>query len=69
MSLVAGGEKQWHEGAGDEVDGADIDVEEAVEVFRLGGFDGADVADAGVVDEDVEAFDVGDGGGDGCRDW
>ena len=50
-------EEQRHEGAGDEVDGADVDVEEAVEVFGLGGFDGADVADAGVVDEDVEAGD------------
>ena len=58
-------EEQRHKGASDEVDGADIDVEEAVEVFWLGGFDGADVADAGVVDEDVEAGDFGDSGGDG----
>ncbi len=58
-------QKKRQKGARDQVDGADIHVEQAVEVFRLSGFDGAYVADAGVVDQDIEAFEPGNGGGDG----
>ena len=65
--LLLGGQEEGQEGAGDEVDGADIDVEEAVKVFGLGGLDGANVAYAGVVDEDVEAGELGFSGGDGLR--
>ena len=64
-ALVGVGKQQWQECAGDEVDAADIDVEEAVEVVGLGGLNGANVANAGVVDEQVEAGELGCGGGDG----
>ena len=36
FAVASGGEEQRKECAGDEVDGADVDVEEAVEVFGLG---------------------------------
>src|ERR1700738_468592 len=65
MFTILRSEEERQEGGSDEVDGADVDVEEAVEVLGLGGFNGADVADSGVIDEDVEAGDPGDGGGDG----
>ena len=37
---------------------------QAVEVFGLGGFNRADVADAGVVDQNVESVKAGKCGGD-----
>jgi hypothetical protein len=48
------------------IDGTDIHVHQAVEVFGLCGFNGAHVADAGIVDEDVEEFELREGCGDGC---
>ena len=43
--LFRRGKQQRQEGAGNEVDGANIDVEKAVEIFGLGVLDGANVAD------------------------
>src|SRR5208337_1510749 len=66
---VFGSKKQGQKSASDEIDSADVDVDQAVEVLRLGGFNGADVADARIVDQDVEPTDVlyrsGDGVGAG----
>jgi len=42
----------------------DINAHNAGEVFFGGVGDVADETDAGVIDEDVEVFDVLDGGGD-----
>ena len=53
--------------AGDKIDGADVDVEKAVEIFRFGLLDRSHVADAGVVDEDVEGADLRDGRSDRLR--
>ena len=44
-----------HRGARAEVDADDVDAVDAVEILRRGLLDRADVRDAGVVDEDVEA--------------
>ena len=58
------GQQQRKKGTGHEVNGADIDVQQAIEIFRLGGFDGAYVADSGVVDQDVETLHLADRRGD-----
>ncbi len=58
-AICSGSKKQAQKGARNKVDRADIDVEKAVEVvgFRL--FYGSDVADARVVDQNVEAGELG----------
>ena len=65
MTLCAAEQKR-KKCARDEINGADIDVHQAVEVFGLGGLNGADVADACVVHENVEEVELREGGGDGC---
>ena len=67
--LVGAAKKQWQECASDQVDAAYVDVEQAVEVFGLGGFNGANVADAGIVDEDVEAVERGPTRQRSSRGW
>ena len=47
-----------------EQEAEDVDVEHLVEVFFGDGLDGRELVDAGVVDEDVEAAEVLDGGVD-----
>ena len=64
MALIDG-EKQGQECARDQIDGADIHVHHAVEIFGLGGFNGADVADACIVDQNVEELELREGRGDG----
>jgi hypothetical protein len=59
-----GGERGGH----GEVGAADVDAEEVVEVCGRGGEDGADVGDAGGVDEDIDGDIDGDAGGGGCRE-
>ena len=55
-------------GLGDEQEAEDVDVELLVEVLGGDGFEGAELVDAGVVDEDVELAVVLDGGvDDGLR--
>src|ERR1035438_6326027 len=63
--FVAVGQKQGKKRASDHVDAADVHVIEAVEVLVLSGFNGTNMADSRIVDENVEAIDVGGGGGDG----
>ena len=58
LVMLVRGEQQRQKRARDQVDGAHIHVHQAVEVFGLGGFDGAHVADAGIVDENVEAVEL-----------
>ena len=57
---AVGAEKQREKRTGHEINRANIDVQQTVEVFRLGRFDGADVTDACVVYEDVETGDLAD---------
>src|SRR5580658_4567583 len=49
------GKKQRQERARHQVNSADIDFEDAIEVLRFGGLNGAYMSDAGVVDKNVEA--------------
>ncbi len=65
LVTLARSEQKRKKRARDEIDGADIHVHQAVEVFGFGGFNGAHVADARIVDENVEEFELRKGCGDG----
>ena len=62
---AVGGEQEREGRLGDEEDAFDVDVHDVVEVFFGGVRNAAYEADASVVDEDVEMWNVREGSGDG----